>query len=130
MPASSVAMTLLSQWENHTFSETQRIHPPAGVSASGQYRQLNNIRSSYYYQGYEWQDYEWQEKSLQSDYQRRIDGIITELQVKFPQSQYIDDLLFSSFFLGEQPNYLQRLLERYPNSDRAAEAKFLLELKK
>ena len=125
-----VAMTLLSQWENHTFSETQRIHPPAGVSASGQYRQLNNIRGSYYYQGLESQDYEWQEKSLQSDYQRRIDVIITELQVKFPQSQYIDDLLFSSFFLGEQPNYLQRLLERYPNSDRAAEAKFLLELKK
>ena len=120
-----VAMTLLSQWENHTFSETQRIHPPAGVSASKQYRQLSNRRSSYSYQ-----DYESREKSLQSDYQRRIDSIITELQVKFPQSQYSDDLLFSSFFLSEQPSYLQNLLERYPTSDRAAEAKFLLELKK
>jgi hypothetical protein len=67
---------------------------------------------------------------MRSDYQQRIDGIITELQVRFPQSQYIDDLLFSSFFLSEQPSYLQRLVERYPNSDRANEAKFLLDLKK
>lgn len=117
-----VAMTLLNQWENHTFAETQRIHPPTGVNASGKYRQLS---SSYFYQ-----DYEQREKSMRSDYQRRIDSIITELQMKFPQSQYIDDLLFSSFFLSEQPTYLQRLLERYPNSDRAAEAKFLLDLKK
>ena len=120
-----VAMTLLAQWENHTFSETQRIHPPAGVTASLQYRQLTTIGRRYAYQ-----DYEEREKAMRSDYQRRIDGIITELQVKFPQSQYIDDLLFSSFFISEQPSYLQRLVERYPNSDRAAEAKFLLDLKK
>ena len=43
-------------------------------------------------------------------------------------SQYIDDLLFSSFFLSEQPRYLQRLIEQYPQSDRATEAKFLLDL--
>jgi hypothetical protein len=116
-----VAMTLLAQWENHTFSETQRIHPPSGVTASKQYQPNRRL--------YSYQDYEQQERSMRSDYQRRIDGIITELQVKFPQSQYIDDLLFSSFFLSEQPNYLKQLLERYPNSDRAAEAKFLLELK-
>jgi hypothetical protein len=120
-----VAMTLLAQWENHTFSETQRIHPPAGVVASPQYRQLNTRGRRYAYQ-----DYEEREKAMRSDYQRRIDGIITELQVKFPQSQYIDDLLFSSFFLSEQSRYLQVLLDRYPNSDRAAEAKFLLDLKK
>ncbi|MEY3302371.1 MAG: hypothetical protein ACK5C4_09240 [Pseudanabaena sp.] len=118
-----VAMTLLYQWENHTFSETQRIHPPVGVSASKLY-QLTS-RNSYSYQ-----DYEQREKSMRVDYQRRIDSIITELQVKFPQSQYIDDLLFSSFFLSEQSNYLQRLVDRYPNSDRATEAKFLLDLKK
>jgi hypothetical protein len=118
-----VAMTLLYQWENHTFSETQRIHPPVGVSASKPY-QLTS-RNSYSYQ-----DYEQREKSMRVDYQRRIDSIITELQVKFPQSQYIDDLLFSSFFLSEQSNYLQRLVDRYPNSDRATEAKFLLDLKK
>ncbi len=119
-----VAMTLLEQWENHTFSETQIIHPPAGVTAGIQYRLLSTNGRRYAYQ-----DYEEREKAIQSDYQRRIDGIITELQVKFPQSQYIDDLLFSSFFLSDQPRYLQSLLERYPNSDRAAEAKFLLELK-
>ena len=118
-----VAMTLLYQWENHTFSETQRIHPPVGVSASKSYQPTR--RNSYSYQ-----DYEFRENSMRVDYQRRIDGIITELQVKFPQSQYIDDLLFSSFFLSEQSNYLQRLIDRYPNSDRASEAKFLLELKK
>jgi hypothetical protein len=118
-----VAMTLLSQWENHTFPETQRIHPPAGVTTTKQYQPMNK-------RSYSYQDYEQREKNMRSDYQRRIDGIITELQVKFPQSQYIDDLLFSSFFLSEQSNYLQKLLERYPNSDRAAEARFLLDLKK
>ena len=118
-----VAMTLLTQWENHTFSETQRIHPPAGVTASGKYRRITNSDN------YSYQDYEQREKDMQSDYQRRIDGIVAELQIKFPQSQYIDDLLFSSFFLSEKPSYLQTLLDRYPNSDRAAEAKFLLGLK-
>jgi hypothetical protein len=116
-----VAMTLLNQWENHTFSETQRIHPPAGVS--GKPYAFNRLN-------YDYREYEQQEKRMRSDYQRRIDGVITELQVRFPQSQYIDDMLFSSFFLSEQSSYLQNLVERYPNSDRAAEAKFLLDLKK
>jgi hypothetical protein len=116
-----VAMTLLNQWENHTFSETQRIHPPAGVS--GKPYSYKPIK-------YDYRDYDLQERRMQADYQRRIDGIITELQVKFPQSQYIDDLLFSSFFLTEQSIYLRTLLDRYPNSDRAAEAKFLLDLQK
>jgi hypothetical protein len=120
-----VAMTLLAQWENHTFSETQSIHPPAGIIASAQSRRLSQNKLNYSYQ-----DYDLREKSMRSDYQRRIDGIIVELQVKFPQSQYIDDLLFSSFFLSEQSSYLQQLLERYPKGDRATEAKFLLELKK
>lgn len=116
-----VASTLLNQWENHTFSETRRIHPPAGMT--GKPLQTDDSRYSY-------QDYERQEKSILSDYQRRIDSIISELQLKFPQSQYTDDLLFSSFFLSEQPRYLQRLIEQYPQSDRATEAKFLLDLQK
>jgi hypothetical protein len=124
-----VAMTLLVQWENHTFSETQLIHPLAGLSDSRKYRPLKTNQETSQ-QTYFYQDYILQEKSMQSDYQRRIDGIITELQVRFPNSQYTDDLLFSSFFLSEQPSYLRKLLERYPNSDRAAEAKFLLDLKK
>ncbi|NUN65284.1 hypothetical protein HCU40_11080 [Pseudanabaena biceps] len=116
-----VASTLLNQWENHTFSETRRIHPPAGMT--GKPLKTNDSRYSY-------QDYERQENGILSDYQRRIDSIISELQLKFPQSQYIDDLMFSSFFLSEQPRYLQKLLEQYPQSDRAAEAKFLLDLQK
>lgn len=119
-----LAMTLLNQWENHTFAETQRIHPPAGLSDSNQYLPTSDDRY------YSYKDYEQREKNIGSDYQRRIDGIITELQVKFPQSQFTDDLLFSSFFLSDQSSYLQKLLDRYPNSDRAAEARFLLNLKK
>ena len=121
-----VAMTLLEQWENHTYDETQIIHPPAGVSNSGQYRQVTNSSGN---RSYNYQDYQRREKEILSDYQRRIDGIITELQVKFPNSNYIDDLLFSSFFLSEQTKYLQQITERYPNSDRAREASFLLKLK-
>jgi hypothetical protein len=36
-------------------------------------------------------------------------------------------LLFSSFYITEQPRYLKQILERYPNGDRVAEAKFLLQ---
>ncbi len=122
-----VAMTLLEQWENHAYSETQSIHPPAGVANSGEYRQLLNRQNRN--RSYNYQDYQQREKEILSDYQSRIDGIITELQVKFPNSSYIDDLLFSSFFLSEQTRYLQQITERYPNSDRANEARFLLELK-
>jgi hypothetical protein len=119
-----VAMTLLAQWEEHDFSETVSIHPPAGMYSSG----LNQNRSAIASQKiWNYQDYTDREKKIQTDYQRRIDSIISELQLKFPQSQYIDDLLFSSFFLSDRPQYLTRLIERYPQSDRAAEAKFLLE---
>jgi hypothetical protein len=75
-------------------------------------------------------DYQNLETNIAQDYQRRIDSIITELQLKFPQSIYTDDLLFSSFFLSDRRTYLERLLASYPKSDRAAEAKFLLNLKK
>jgi hypothetical protein len=127
-----VAMTLLAQWENHTFSERQNIHPPAGVTATVSFNQFNvsieriistlpaAIGKRYHFD---------REQRLRSDYLKRIDDIIAELQSKFPQSTYIDDLLFSSFFLSRQTSYLKTLLERYPNSDRAAEAKFLLGLK-
>jgi hypothetical protein len=127
-----LAMTLFDQWENHTFSERQNIHPPAGVTATVSFNQFNvsieriistlpaAIGKRYYFD---------REQRLRSDYLKRIDDIIAELQSKFPQSTYIDDLLFSSFFLSRQTSYLKTLLERYPNSDRAAEAKFLLGLK-
>jgi hypothetical protein len=112
------AMSLLEQWENHDFGETLAIHPPAGVTKSGISITSLGVRS--------YQDYENRDKQIQKDYQRRVDSIISEMQLKFPQSQYIDDLLFSSFFLSDEPQYLTRLIERYPNSDRVAEAKFLL----
>jgi hypothetical protein len=118
-----VAMILLEQWENHTFSETTSIHPPAGVQTSQSFRQTLKPIFSYL-------DYQDLETNIAQDYQRRIDSIITELQLKFPQSIYTDDLLFSSFFLSDRRIYLERLLANYPKSDRAAEAKFLLNLKK
>jgi hypothetical protein len=120
-----VAMTLLNQLENHHFRETIRIHPPLGVVSSVKFQPTPD---KYGYIAYH-EVYKSISKSIRSDYQKRIDDIIAELQSKFPQSTYLDDLLFSSFFLSKQPRYLQVLLDRYPNSDRAAEAKFLLGLK-
>ncbi|WP_330484209.1 hypothetical protein [Tumidithrix elongata] len=114
-----VAMTLLEQWEEHDFGETVAIHPPAGITSD------RSTIASLKFGAY--QDYQNREKQIQNDYQRRIDSIISELQLKFPQSTYTDDLLFSSFFLSDRPRYLSRLIERYPQSDRAAEARFLLE---
>lgn len=107
----TTAMTLLWQWENHSPEETLRIHPPAGVPTGGQIvDQYSGERSP----------------NIAGAYQSRIDGIITELQVKFPASSYTDDLLFSSYFLSGKPSYLRQLIERYPQSDRAQEAQFLL----
>ncbi len=130
-----LAMTLFDQWENHNPSD---IHPSAGagVTATVKFNQFNSRLQRILHtlpatigKRYSFGD-ELKGKNLGSEYQHRIDEIIAELQAKFPQSKYIDDLLFSSFFLSDQPYYLQTILERYPNSDRAAEAKFLLGLKK
>jgi hypothetical protein len=112
------AQTLLHQWENYPWGETLRIHPPVGVPTANK-----PLREDFDQSYRAWDE---TEKRIQRDYQTRIDGIITELQVKFPKSAYIDDLLFSSYFLSGQPRYLQQLVERYPQGDRAAEAKFLL----
>ncbi len=106
-----VAMTLLWQWENHDPGETTRIHPPAGVP-------IGRPRVDPYTNE--------TAPDIGSAYQSRIDGILTEIQVKFPKSSYADDLLFSSYFLSNQPRYLQQLVQRYPTSDRVAEAQFLL----
>jgi hypothetical protein len=88
-----VASTLLWQWENHPSGETLRIHPPAGVSGKPY---LDN------------DDYQNPYKQMLRDYQSRVDQIISELQIRFPQSAYIDDLLFSNRHLqklckGERP---------------------------
>ncbi|MBW4522741.1 MAG: hypothetical protein KME16_24130 [Scytolyngbya sp. HA4215-MV1] len=113
-----VAMTLLHQWENYPEGETMRIHPPVGVATSPQPLETNFDR--------DYRNWDRLQNRIQQDYQSRIDSILTELQVKFPKSIYIDDLLFSSYYLSGQSRYLQQLIERYPQSDRADEARFLL----
>lgn len=112
-----VASTLLWQWQDHPFGETLRIHPPAGVPGKLQNDQDDSDNG----------DSQDSSKEMEQNYQSRIDQIISELQISFPQSKYIDDLLFSSYYLSGKPEYLQQIVQRYPQSDRATEAKFLLE---
>lgn len=69
-------------------------------------------------------------KIIQQSYQRRIDEVISQLQTTFPKSVYIDDLLFSNYFFSGQRQYLEKIVKLYPNGDRTAEAKFLLEQSK
>jgi hypothetical protein len=115
-----VASTLLWQWENHPKGETLRIHPPAGVPGKPQnfffdvdYSYTGDLQDPY--------------KQIQQNYQSRVDQIISELKIRFSQSKYIDDLLFSSYYLSGKPEYLQQIVQFYPTSDRVGEAKFLLQ---
>ncbi len=123
------AMTLLAQWENHSYNETVQIHPPAGVTSTVK---LVNPRAILKPNGEtdwekEYELYRSNEVTIAKDYQQRLDEIIQELQTNFPKSSLIDDLLFSSFFMSEQSSYLQQIVTRYPQGDRAREARFLLE---
>jgi hypothetical protein len=115
-----IAATLLWQWENHPDGETLRIHPPANVPGKAK----NLFYGASYPSNSNWED---SYKQIRRDYQSRVDQIISELQIKFPQSTYIDDLLFSNYYLSGKPEYLQQIVQRYPNSDRATPAKFLLQ---
>ncbi len=63
---------------------------------------------------------------MKQDYQRRIDQILAELQLKYPHSTYIDDLLFSNYFMSGSYKYLQQIVDNYSEGDRAIDAKFLL----
>jgi hypothetical protein len=122
-------MTLLEQWENHSYSETVQIHPPAGIISTVQ--QVNPVSNRKPNGEVDWEKeyelYRSNEKAIGNDYQKRLDAIIKELQTNFPTSSLIDDLLFSSFFMSEQSSYLQQIVTRYPQGDRAREARFLLE---
>jgi hypothetical protein len=109
-----VAMLLLEQWEDHDYGETVRIHPPAKVKDTTQPAM----------------DWQVRENTIKADYLRRIAEITAELRSQFPNSPYIDDLLFSSFFLTEDYKFLQQIVDQYPNGDRFQEAKFLLSRKK
>ncbi|MEI6429370.1 MAG: hypothetical protein WCO45_13460, partial [Pseudanabaena sp. ELA607] len=122
-------MTLLEQWENHSYNETAQIHPPSGVKSTVQPAKPRNQRTPNIESDWEkeYELYRNNEKAIGADYQRRLDEIIKELQTNFPKSTLIDDLLFSSFFMSEQSSYLQQIVTRYPQGDRAREARFLLE---
>jgi len=66
-------------------------------------------------------------RDIKLDYQQEIDKIISIFKRDFPESQYIDDLLFSSYFFSKNKAYLTEVVNNYPNSDRVPEAKFLLD---
>ena len=64
---------------------------------------------------------------IRNDYQLYVDSIIEALKRQFPNSKYIDDLLFGNYFLSDQRSYLDELVSSFPDSDRASEAKFLVD---
>ena len=138
------ASTLLAQWELHPIEETISIHPPSGVEGKSQLQKIwkdsqpipgpyNKYKSPPNYREYEqgfWKRFSEAEDSsyeeIKQDYKKRIDEIIVELKNKFPESRYIDDLMFSSYFLNNDFSYLRNIVEFYPDGDRVAEASFLL----
>lgn len=143
-----IASTLLVQWEWHPRDETLAIHPLLGVSGEPSAQkiwQAVNLREvekqanqsdppNYDLLTKAWerraQAEEQARKAISLDYQRRIDQIIAQLKQQFPQSPYIDDLLFSSYFLSRKPSYLEEIVKQYPKGDRAADAaKFLKHIK-
>ncbi|AFY73011.1 hypothetical protein Syn7502_00888 [Synechococcus sp. PCC 7502] len=109
------AETLLEQWENHDLIETLSLHGLVNPTSPLTSFALDN-----------YEQYEYAEKQMLTDYQNRLNQITAQLQQQFPNSNYIDDLLFSSYFLSKDRNYLRQIIEKYPKSDRYAEAKFLL----
>lgn len=116
------ADTLLWQWEDHPLGETYRIHPPAGVASSGLAFPDSSEDPDRFFESWE-ANYD----TIERDYKRYIDETLAELQQTFPQSAYIDDLLFSRFAISGEPRYLQQIVTEYPEGDRALEARFLLE---
>ncbi len=112
------ASTLLWQWEDHPLGETFRIHPPAGVTAV----QVSLPDSLEPYE--RWQA---QLEQTEQSYIAYLEKTIAQLQQEFPDSPYIDDLLFSRFAMSGEMEFLQQIVEQYPEGDRAQEARFLLQ---
>ncbi|HEY9699899.1 MAG TPA: hypothetical protein V6D10_21750 [Trichocoleus sp.] len=115
------AATLLSQWEDYPIGETFRIHPPIGVQSAIQAADSSPDDSEAAYQAWE-QQY----NQIEQDYLTALDQSIAQLEAIAPQSQYIDDLLFSRFIISGQAQYLEKIVTQYPQGDRVAEAHFLL----
>lgn len=110
-----VASTLLWQWEDHPYGETLQIHPPIGVSGSQIVLQPDNFEQQTA-----------TDARMKQDYLAAISAIVVQLQQKFPDSHYIDDLLFSRYAMSGDVADLQTIVERYPSGDRVEEARFLL----
>lgn len=111
------ASNLLWQWENYSLGETFRIHPPAGVE--GNLQTPNPGVDSYE---------RWKSRydQVEHDYLGYLDKTIATLQTEFPQSRYIDDLLFSRYAMSGDPQALEQIIQQYPQGDRVTEARFLL----
>lgn len=114
------ASRLVAQLEYYPDRETIILHPMPGVDGKAK------IHSS------QQSDEDLEEnvadgESIDQEYKNRIDELISQLKREFPESSYIDDLLFSSYFLSREEEYLNEILTAYPSGDRADEAKFLLE---
>jgi hypothetical protein len=116
-----VGATLFWQQERFESGETQRIHPPAGVSVGPKIKRESGWNGAYVFPADHYLEF-----NIARDYQHRIDDLIAELQQKFPTSSYIDDLLIDNYFLSWEPRYLKQIVEQYPKGDRAQEANFLL----
>jgi hypothetical protein len=109
------ASTLLWQWEDHPLAETLQLHPPAGVVGAAIETKTDAFerRQAAY-------------RQIEADYLTRLDALLAALQEQFPESVYIDDLLFSRYRMRGNRADLQQIMDRYPQGDRAAEARFLL----
>lgn len=115
-----VAATLLWQWEDHPLEETLRIHPPVGITGTALEARPD----------VETDDFEQQQAAynqIEMDYLNKLDDILAALQQQFPASVYIDDLLFSRYAMRGDRADLQQIVDRYPQGDRSAEARFLLD---
>ncbi|NJL37165.1 MAG: hypothetical protein HC840_08605 [Leptolyngbyaceae cyanobacterium RM2_2_4] len=100
-----------------------RIHPVVGMN--GDRPSLNFTPIANPEANYEQQQANYEQ--IEQDYLSYLDNTIATLQSEFPNSLYMDDLLFSRYAMGGQPQYLEQIVENYGEGDRAAEARFLLE---
>lgn len=111
-----IASALLWQWEDHPLDETMQIHPPVGLAGTpiGLKTDDFELRQAAYNQ-------------IESDYLNGLSETLSKLQQQFPESAYIDDLLFSRYMMQGNRADLQQILDRYTQGDRTAEARFLLD---
>lgn len=114
-----VAATALWQWENHPLGETFQIHPLVGMT-DRRPRALNARADRY-------EAWEADYNAIQRDYEQFVDAAVDALTNEFPNSRYIDDLLFSLYAMTGQATYLQTIVNQYPTGDRAHEAQFLID---